>query len=308
MEALMANPPVVNYLPLEQRVPDFQIRNLLEHIMREGRIVHPIQGGEARMIVGAQCHFKMANGAPVINLRDISGPMFYGAIAEHIGFLNGAQTLKELVSYGMNPRWWDRWVTKDKCAIFGLPEGDLGTASYGAVWTRFPTRDGGIFNQITAVIEQIKRAPHLRTHKITPWFPPEIIGPPGTRKVVVAPCHGDLHIIVDTDTKEIIVHHVQRSGDLSVGVMFNIIQYIIFGMMLAQILGYTFSELVYTFSDVHIYEVQYPFVEELISREPFPFGKITLQEGIVDIHDFRPEHFTLSEYQAHPRMNIPTPV
>ena len=308
MEALMANPPVANYLPLEQRVPDFQIRNLLEHIMKEGRIVHPIQGGEARMIVGAQCHFKMANGAPVINLRDISGSMFYGAIAEHISFLNGAQTLEELVSYGMNPHWWDRWVTKKKCADFGLPEGNLGTASYGAVWTRFPTRDGGFFNQITAVIEQIRRAPHLRTHKITPWFPPEIIRPPGTRKVVVAPCHGEVHIIVDPETKELIVHHVQRSGDLAVGVKFNIVQYTSLGMMLAQILGYTFSELVYTFSDVHIYEVQYPFVEELISREPFPFGRITLQEGIMDIHDFLPEHFTLSEYQAHPRMNIPTPV
>ena len=126
--------PVVNYLPLEKRVPDFQYRNLLEHIMKEGRVVRPIQGGEAKMVVGAQFHFKMANGFPVINLRDLSGAMFYGALAEHIGFLNGAQTLDELISYGLNPRWWDRWVTEEKCAQFGLPKGDLGTASYGAGW------------------------------------------------------------------------------------------------------------------------------------------------------------------------------
>lgn len=304
----MSTVPVVSYLPLEQRVPDFQIRNLFEHIMKEGRIVHPIQGGEARMIVGAQCHFKMANGAPVINLRDLSGPLFYGAISESVGFLNGEQTLEGLVKRGLNPRWWDRWVTKEKCALFGLPEGDLGLASYGAVWTRFPKRDGGTFNQIIAVIEQMKRAPHLRTHKVTNWFPPEVIGPKGTRKVVVAPCHGELHFLLDPEKKELILHHIQRSGDLPVGVMFNIIQYTALGMMVSQILGYTFDELVYTFSDVHVYGVQKPFVEELISREPFPFGKMTLEPGITDIHDFRAEHFTLSEYSAHPRMSIPTPV
>lgn len=299
--------PVVKYLPLEQRVPDYQIRNLFEHIMKEGRIVRPIQGGEARMIVGAQCHFKIANGSPVSNLRDLSN-LFRGSISENIGFLNGEQTLGGLVKHGLNPKWWDRWVTKEKCADFGLPEGDLGPASYGAVWTRFPKRDGGEFNQITAVIEQMKRAPHLRTHKVTNWYPPEIIGPKGTRKVVVAPCHGDLHFFLDPDTKELIVHHVQRSGDLAVGVNFNIIQYTGLGMMIAQILGYTFTELVYTFSDVHIYDVQYPYVEELISREPLPFGRMNVEPWITDIHDFRPEHFTLSEYSAHPKMNIPTPV
>lgn len=299
---------IVNYLPLEQRVPDFQIRNLFDHIMKEGRTVRPIQGGEARMVVGAQCHFKMANGAPVINLRDLSGPLFYGAISEHIGFLNGEQTLAGLIKRGLNPRWWAPWVTKDKCADFGLPEGDLGPASYGAVWRRFPARDGGVFDQVTAVINQIKRAPHLRTHRISNWFPPEVIGPKGTRKVVVAPCHGDIYILVNPDTKELTIHHIQRSGDLPVGVMFNIIQYTVFGMMLAQILGYTLVELVYTFNDVHIYDVQFPFVEELISREPFPFGKILLQEGVGSIFDFRSEHFTLSEYTSHPKMNIPTPV
>lgn len=313
--------PVVNYLPLEQRVPDFQIRNLFEHIMTEGRIVRPIQGGEARMIVGAQCHFKMANGAPVTNLRDLSG-LFRGSISENIGFLNGEQTLEGLVKYGLNPKWWDRWVTPEKCADFGLPPGDLGDASYGAVWTRFPKRAGNIlnqiisflkgdrrtFNQITAVIEQMKRAPHLRTHKISNWYAPEIIGPKGTRKVVVAPCHGDLHFFLYPDTKELVVHHVQRSGDLAVGVMFNIIQYTALGMMMAQILGYTFVELVYTFSDVHIYDVQYEAVRELISREPLPFGRMDVAPWITDIHDFRAEHFTLSEYSAHPKMNIPTPV
>lgn len=261
------------------------------------------------MVAGAHMKFNIANGFPVITERDISGSPFYGALAEHIAFLHGAHTLDELLSWGVNKRWWGPWVTKEKCADFGLAEGDLGPASYGNVWTRFPKRDGGAFNQVTAVVAQIRRAPHLRTHRITNWFPPEIIGPPGTRKVVVAPCHGDIYITVDPEKKELIVHHVQRSGDLPVGCVFNFIQYAGFGMMLSQTLGYTFVELGWTFIDVHIYEEQYPFVEELLSRSPFRFPTVTLNESVDDLLAFQPKDFKLEDdYKAHPKMNIPTPI
>lgn len=299
---------VVEYLPHYAREVDTQYRDLLRHIRDNGRIVHPIHGGEARMVTGAQMRFPMANGFPVISERDISGSLFRGALAEHIAFLHGARTLEELRIMGVPEKFWGPWATKEKCAHFGLPEGDLGSASYGEVWTKFPTREGGTFNQITAVIDQIRRAPFLRTHHITNFYPPEVIGPPGTRRVVVAPCHGDIYVIADPELKEIVIHHVQRSGDLPVGVAFNFIQYAAFGMMLAKILGYTFVELVYTFNDVHIYEMQYPHVEELLMREPFPFPTVTLNRDTDDIMAFRPEDFTLTDYTAHPRMTIPTPI
>lgn len=302
-------PKVVKYLPLELREVDTQYRDLLRRIYENGRIVRPIHKEEARMVTGAQMRFAMANGFPVITERDISGKLFYGALAEHIAFLHGAHTLEELRSFGVNDRWWGPWVTKEKCDVFGLPEGELGGASYGEVWTRFPTRDGKTFNQVTAIIEQIRRAPNLRTHRVTNWFPPEIIGAQGTRRVVVAPCHGDIYVTADPELKEIIIHHVQRSGDLPVGVVFNFIQYAAFGMMLAKVLGYTFVELVYTFNDVHIYERQYyPYIEELLSREPYPFPTVTLNKDTDDIMAFRPEDFILTDYRAHPKMSIPTPI
>lgn len=304
----MGKPPVVKYLPLRERTPDYQYLDLMRKIYTEGEIVHPIQGGEARMILGAQLHYKMENGFPVINLRDLSGEMFYGALAEHIAFLNGAHTLEQLISYGVKPKWWAPWVTEEKCAMFRLAEGDLGGASYGNVWTRFPTRNGGEFNQITALVEQIRRAPHLRTHRISNWFPPEVIGAPGTRRVVVAPCHGDVHVLVNPDKKELKIHQVQRSGDFPVGCVFNIIQYAALGMMLAKVLGHTFVEYVHTFSDVHIYQVQYEKVEALLSRTPYPFPVVTLDSSIENLLDFRPKHFTLSEYTSYTRMFIPTPV
>lgn len=302
------NVEVVRYLTLEKRVADTQYRDLLRHIYEKGRVVHPIHGGEARMLTGAQMRFSMENGFPVITERDLSGKLFYGALTEHIAFLHGASTLEELRRWGVPDKWWGPWVTKEKCAHFGLHEGDLGSASYGEVWTKFPKRDGGTFNQITAVIDQIRRAPHLRTHHITNFYPPEVIGPLGTRRVVVAPCHGDIYVNMFPKERELVIQHVQRSADLPVGAAFNFIQYSAFGMMLAKILGYTFVELVYTFNDVHIYETQYSHVEELLSRKPYPFPTVTLTKDTDDIMAFRPEDFILTDYIAHPKMSIPTPI
>lgn len=297
----------ISYLPPEKRKVDTQFRDLIEETYRNGRVVKPIQGGEAKMIPGAQHHYRAENGFVMETMRDLSGTL-KGTLAEHIGFLNGAETLDELIAFGMPKVWWDRWLTSEKCAIFGLPPGHLGSASYGPVWTKVPTRDGGTFNQIDALQEGIKLRPHLRTWRISPWYAPEVIGPFGTRRVVVAPCHGEIHVLADPITKELFVHHWQRSGDLPVGVKFNRMQYFAFGMMLAKIMGYKFVELIYTFSDAHIYDIQYPFVEELLSREPRIYPTVTLEANHERLQDFRPKDFVLgSDYNPHPKMNIPTP-
>jgi thymidylate synthase len=294
--------------PFSERTPDHQYHDLLQKIMDEGVEVTPIQGEKSKMILGHQMRFLFANGFPMITERDLSGKFMTGALAEHVAFLHGARTQEELTAWGC--AWWKKWVTKERCDIFGLPEGDLGPGSYGPAWTAFPTAEGAPFNQIEHVVKQIKERPNLRTHIISPWIPQYTIQHSGIppRKVVVAPCHGYLHILVYPETKEISVHHFQRSGDIPVGVVFNMIQYAGFTMMLGQILGYTPKELVYTISDAHIYESQYEKVKELLARDPMPFPTMTLDSSITDIFDFRPEHFTVSEYTAHPPMMIPTPV
>jgi thymidylate synthase len=293
--------------PYTKRTPDTQYREMLQKILKEGIEVKPIQGEKTLMILGHQMHFNMDNGFPMITERDLSGKFMLGALGEHIGFLHGARTHEELTKFGCP--WWKRWVTKEKCEIFGLPEGDLGDGSYGAAWTNFPTKEGPGFNQITNVIKQLKERPYLRTHIISPWIPQyDIQHSELKRKVVVAPCHGWLHILAYPETKEISVHHFQRSGDTPVGVVFNIIQYAAFLMMVAQVIGYKPKELVYTISDAHIYESQIEKVKELLSREPRPFPTMTLNPNIKDIMDFRPEDFTITDYNPHGAMLIPTPV
>lgn len=296
----------INYKPYAVRTPDYQYHNLLKHIMENGREVLPVQGERSKMVVGAQFHFDMSNGFPMLTERDLSGSRFIGALGEHIAFLNGARTHEDLQKYGC--KWWAKWVTPEKCAAFNLPAGDLGPGSYGAIWHNFPSHDGTTFNQIEASVELFKRAPHLRTNRITPWYPPFVIGPQGTRRVVVAPCHGDIHIFGYPETRELSIHHFQRSGDLPVGVVFNLIQYSAFGLMLASLTGYTFRELVYTFSDVHIYESQYDAVQYLLKRNVRPFPTVNVKQGVKSIFDFRPNDFTVEDYNPHMWVTIPTPI
>ncbi len=294
--------------PYDVRTPDTQYRDLLKLIMEKGRDVMPIHGIGARSIVGHQMRFDIANGFPLITERDAT-KIFPGALGEHIGFLNGAHTLDDLKQYGMPAVYWDKWVTKEKCADFGLPEGELGAGSYGAAWGEFPTAEGKPFNQIAHVVKQIKERPYLRTHFVTPWIPQYTLQHEGlTRKVVVAPCHGWIHIFTYPDTKEVVIHHFQRSADIPIGVVSNIVQYAAFGMMLAQVIGYTMKELVHTFSDAHIYHNQFEAVEKLLSREPKRFPTVTLDSSVTDIFAFRPNHFTLTDYNPHPKMLIPTAV
>ncbi len=300
----------IPYKPFEKRTPDRQYQDALRQIMEHGRDTKPIQGEGARSIVGMQMHFDMRNGFPLITERDIS-KLFKGGLSEGIAFLNGARTQEQLEAFGC--KWWNRWVTPEKCAQFGLPPGDLGDGSYGAAWTNFPTSEGKPFDQIEHVMKQIKERPFLRTHFISPWIPQYTIQHSDLkRKVVVAPCHGWVHIFAYPDTKELAIHHFQRSCDMPVGVPFNMLNYAAMGLMIGHLIGYTFVEYVHSFSDAHIYASQFEAVKELISLEPkrLPTVKLDLSAvaGITNIKDFRPEHFVLTDYDPHPAMKVPTPV
>lgn len=292
--------------PYQDRLPDDQYQKALAKIMKEGREVKPIHGEKAKMMVGLQLRYDLENGFPLITERDLS-KLMDGALSEHFAFLHGARTQKELEDWGC--KWWNRWVTPEKCEIFGLPAGDLGPGSYGPAWASFPTAEGKPFNQIIEVMRQLKERPYLRTHIITPWIPQYAIQHSDLkRKVVVAPCHGYIHILAFPESKELSVHHFQRSGDMPVGVPFNIIQYAAFTLMAASIMGYKPREYIHTISDAHIYESQYALVEELLKREPRRLPTVALDSDVKDILEFRPKHFHLTDYDPHPAMKIPTPV
>ncbi|MDP2648028.1 MAG: thymidylate synthase [Candidatus Yanofskybacteria bacterium] len=297
-----------------------QYRQLLRKIKYEGEDVMPQQEEGARMFVGPQLRFRFANGFPVITERDLSRPIkeggksiFEQSIAELVAFLNGARTQEQLVAFGCP--WWKRWLTPEKCTKRGLVPGDNGPGSYGAAWRTFPTSEGEPFDQITHLNEQMAQLPHLRTHFLTPWVPQYVgrgtkaDGTKKVQKVVVAPCHGWVHVLLNPDQGTLTLHHSQRSGDVPVGVAGNIIQYAALALMWAQVLGYRAKELVYTISDAHVYDKQWWDVDDLLATAAQPFPTVTVDPSVNNIFEFRPEHFKMMDYQPQlPPRYIWTPV
>lgn len=307
----------------EERQPDTQYRELLEAIMLRGEeqvtaLMLDDEGNEreakARYVDMYTMRFDLRNGLPLITERDLS-KVYPKAMGEIIGFINGQHTLDGLAEYGMPKSWWEPQITPEKTAKRGLKPGDLGDASYGPVLAAMPDRKGNPFNQIKALVDQIRYRPNLRTHWATTMYPPETFRGPGyEQKVVVVPCHGSvLHARV-TDKGELKLKHFQRSGDVPVGVVNNMAQWATFTVMLAQATGYKPTEYIHVISDAHIYENQFEHVEKLLDRAARPFPKMLVSDVVkkdskdqTDIFAYRSDDFSLEDVDSHPYFRIPTP-
>ncbi len=292
--------------PFAERIPDTQYQDLLRKILKDGIRTSTQLDTDAITLMGpGSMHFKLENGFPMITERNMAPKenehlkvtIWKQAIAEILAFLNGARTLKQLEEFGCS--WWTPWGTEEKCSKRGLETGDLGPGSYGAAFHDFPMMNGDTYNQFKNIVEQIKEKPHLRTHFITPWIPQYTIRGNGKQqKVVVAPCHGWIHIrIIDN---KLTLHMFQRSGDVPVGVPSNMIQYGALTMAMAQATGTIPYEYIHTISDAHIYVDQVPAVEIMLQREPRKFPTIKINTDKKDIFKFRKEDFELSDYEPHP--------
>lgn len=306
------------------RQPDLQYHKLLESIRKTGRVaLSGMEEGSVELL-GYMMRFNLAEGGfPLIterdlmrgttpeiiesyqsdpSLRSVTGPVKQ-ALGEIIAFINGARTQEDLESYGC--RFWAPWTSDPaKAKKRGLELGDLGPGSYGAAFHDFPDGDS-TFNQYSTMIEQIKARPELRTHIITPFIPQYISRAPGRQqKVLVVPCHGLQHYNVDTYNKEISLVHWQRSADVPIGLPFNMVHYAALLMMVGQVTGYKPKELVFQISNAHIYNQHFEQVDELLNRKPFAFPKLILDSSITKLEDFRVEHFSIQDYNAHPPINM----
>jgi thymidylate synthase len=284
----------------QSRVSDTQYRDNLKLILKKGKQVGSRQGKKClRYIAPPPMHFRLSNGFPLITERSLEANWWKG-IGELCAFINGVRTLAGLQGYGVS--WWKQWATLDKCTKRGLPEGDLGPGSYGAAFHDFPTGDGNTLNQYQHLLEQIIDEPELRTHFVSPWIPQfNMRGQGKVHGAVVSPCHGWVHVFSDEDRK-MTLHMFQRSADFPVGVPFNMVQYAALLMMIARATDYEPYEVIFSYSDAHIYEDQIPHVEKMLRRAPrrLPTVRMRPEE---DFFAYRGENFTLADYKAHPAIN-----
>lgn len=265
-----------------------------------------------RELTGKMLEFNMADGFPVLPIRDLSRS-FKGALGELIGFINGATTLEELESYGCPKVFWEPWVTKEKCDIFGLPEHSLGRGSYGGSLVHFQVEGNKEFDQVLALEKQLHTMPQLRTHVLTTWNPALSMGDKDqgfNREVVVAPCHGNfVHFTLFPETQELHLTHTQRSADAPVGLAFNLIEWAALGLMAAHILDFKFTRYTHFLSNPQIYDIQFDSVRELLEREPRRLPTVKIKDGCTaqSFKDFRPTDFVLEDYEPHEKIIIPTP-
>jgi len=313
---------IVHYKPYAERTPDNQYETILKEVLEKGKrktSVHstlPENAGSGHVFsheyYGRMLSYDLSNGVPILPIRDLSRS-WKGAIGEIVAFINGAHTLDKLKEFGCPKIFWERWVTPEKCAKWGLPAGDLGPGSYGPILTAMPMGGGRTFNQIDAMIPQMITNPFYRTNLLTTWYPPLALGDrsqDSPRNVVVAPCHGN---IVQFDVMDDMTMHMslyQRSADMPVGVVLNLTEWIAFGMKVAYLTKTQLVHYTHFLPDPQIYDIQFDHVRILLEREPRRLPSLYLrpQNEIKSIYDFRKTDFVLEDYHPHERMDIPTPI
>ncbi len=255
------------YLELAQRI-------LSEGIRRDDRT-----GTGTISIFGHQMSFDLAEGFPLLTTKKLHTKSI---IYELLWFLRGSTNVHWLQEHGV--RIWNEWADEN---------GDLGPV-YGHQWRSWPTADGRSIDQIANVIEQIKHNPDSRRLIVSAWNVADI------DQMKLPPCHVMFQFYVANGTLSCQLY--QRSGDVFLGVPFNIASYALLTMMVAQVCGLKPGKFIHTLGDAHIYINHLDQIHEQLTREPFPLPTMLINPDIKDINDFSFGDFTLLNYQAHPHI------
>ena len=258
---------------------------LLRHIKENGTDKTDRTGTGTRSVFGYQMRFDLSQGFPLVTTKKLH---LKSIIYELLWFLKGDTNIKYLKDNGVSI--WDEWADEN---------GDLGPV-YGAQWRSWQGANGKTIDQITEVIDQIKKNPDSRRLIVSAWNVAEI------PNMALAPCHAMFQFYVVEGKLSLQLY--QRSADVFLGVPFNIASYALLLMMVAQICDLEVGEFVHTFGDVHIYNNHFEQVEKQLSREPKSLPTMKLNPDIKNIFDFDFDDFTLENYDPHPGIKAPVAV
>ncbi len=275
-----------------------QYLDLMRHVRDKGIRKEDRTGTGTLSVFGYQMRFDLAQGFPLVTTKKCH---MRSIIHELLWFLRGDTNVRYLQENGV--RIWNEWATEN---------GELGPV-YGAQWRSWATPDGGVIDQISEVIEQIKRKPHSRRLIVSAWnpavLPDESISPQGNAaagKMALPPCHTLFQFYVLENRLSCQLY--QRSADIFLGVPFNIASYALLTMMVAQVTGLQPGDFVHTFGDAHLYTNHLEQVEIQLEREPLPLPHMWLNPEVKNIFDFRFDDFELRHYQHHPHIAAPIAV
>jgi thymidylate synthase len=275
-----------------------QYLGLLTEILETGTQRGDRTGTGTKSIFGAQLRFDLAKGFPLVTTRKV---FFKGVIHELLWFLAGDTNIKYLRDH--NVHIWDAWADE---------QGDLGPV-YGAQWRAWQAPDGRRIDQITHVVEQIRKNPNSRRHIVSAWnpavLPDESVSPHDNvrqGRAALASCHALFQFYVADGRLSCLLY--QRSTDCPVGQVFNIAQYALLTHMVAQQCDLAPGDFIWTGGDCHIYLNQIDGVREQLAREPRPLPKLVIKRKPDSVFDYRFEDFEIIGYDPHPPIKYPVAV
>ncbi len=260
-----------------------QYLDLISHVLKEGTRKEDRTGTGTISVFGYQTRFDLSKGFPLVTTKKVHSRSI---IHELLWFLKGDTNIKYLKDNKVSI--WDEWADA---------HGDLGPV-YGYQWRSWPDGEGGSIDQITAVIEQIKKNPDSRRLIVSAWNVSDV------NKMALPPCHAFFQFYVADGRLSCQLY--QRSADVFLGVPFNIASYALLTMMVAQVTGLQPGEFVHSFGDTHLYLNHLDQARLQLSREPRPLPVMKINPEVKNIFDFTFEDFSLEGYDPHP--HIPAPV
>lgn len=249
-------------------------RILAEGVKREDRT-----GTGTISVFGHQMRFDLRNGFPLMTTKKL---YTRSIIYELLWFLRGDTNINYLHEH--NVHIWDEWADA---------EGNLGPI-YGQQWRSFRGADGKTIDQISWVVDEIRRNPNSRRLVVSAWNPVEM------DEMALPPCHCLFQFYVAEGRLSCQLY--QRSGDTFLGIPFNIASYALLTHMIAHVTGLQPGEFVHTIGDAHLYLNHIDQVNLQLTRNPLPLPTLELNPAVRSIFDFTFQDIKILNYQAHPNI------
>ncbi|MBI2522520.1 MAG: thymidylate synthase [Bdellovibrio sp.] len=256
--------------------------DLMQHVLKNGVPKSDRTGTGTLAVFGHQARYDLAHGFPLVTTKKLH---LRSIIHELLWFLQGDTNVRYLQEN--NVTIWDEWARED---------GDLGPI-YGAQWRRWKAPDGSTIDQMSDVIQQIKKNPDSRRLIVSAWNVGEL------GKMALPPCHAFMQFNVSKGKLSCQLY--QRSADVFLGVPFNIASYALLTMMVAQVCDLGPGEFIHTLGDAHLYQNHIEQAKLQLARAPYPLPSMKINSNVKNLFDFKFEDFEVVGYQCHPTIKAP---
>ncbi len=262
-----------------------QYLDLMRHVRDHGVRKDDRTGTGTLSVFGYQMRFDLAAGLPLVTTKKLH---VRSIIYELLWFMRGETNIKYLKDNRVSI--WDEWADGN---------GDLGPV-YGAQWRSWPTRDGGVIDQLAGVVERIQKTPDSRRLIVTAWNPADV------DKMALPPCHCLFQFYVANGKLSCQLY--QRSADIFLGVPFNIASYAMLTEMIAKVCGLGVGEFVHTLGDAHLYSNHMEQVETQLKRVPHALPRLQFKRDLKALDEFQYEDFEILNYNPDAGISAPVAV